>query len=339
MADPAPDPLIPPLWQPIAQVVLPVVPPYRLDLTVTMLRRTPQNLVDILTADGRYLRAITGAVFPTAPQVLQELQVLQVMQPNLDGPLEATLYTSGPGAVAYDEDLARQVFAGVALTLGTRVDLEGFYEMASHESELAEIARAARGVKPPRFPSLWEAICNAVVYQQVSLEAATSIMRRFVAHLGRPVSFVDYLLYTFPPPDSVLQTDPDVLRTLGLSANKVRALQEAAATLLAGQLRAEDLEKLPSQEAMSRLTALRGVGPWTAAVILLRGLGRLDVFPEGDSGARRSIQGLLGSAAAGDAALESLPARLGPWRGMLYYHLLLWRLNQRGVISLAPGES
>ncbi|MBF6614339.1 MAG: DNA-3-methyladenine glycosylase 2 family protein [Chloroflexi bacterium] len=335
MSDPTPTPdsssvLIPALWQPVAQAVLPVVQPYRLDLTVTVLRRTPQNLVDILTADGCYLRALTGAISPLA---------LQVMQPGLDGPLEATLFMAGSGGVAYDENQAHQIFTGVALTLGTRVDLEGFYETASRERELAKFVQAARGVKPPRYPSLWEAICNAVVYQQVSLAAATSTMRRLVAHFSHPVSFADNLLYTFPPPAAVFQADPDVLRTLGLSTNKVRALQEAAATLLAGQLRAEELEELPSPDAMSRLTALRGIGPWTAAVILLRGFGRLDVFPAGDSGARRSIQGLLGSAVDGDAALESLPARLGPWRGMLYYHLLLWRLNQRGVISLAPGES
>ena len=214
--------------------MLPVIPPYRLDLTVTVLRRTPQNLVDILTADGRYLRAMTGAISPL---------VLQVMQPSLGGPLEATLYMSGSGAVAYDEDQARQMFADVARALGTRVDLEGFYEMASRERELAKLVREARGVKPPRYPSLWEAICNAVVYQQVSLEAATSIMRKFIAHFSHTVSFADNLLYTFPSPAAVLQTDPDLLRTLGLSANKIRALQGAAATLLAGQLRAEDLEE------------------------------------------------------------------------------------------------
>ena len=333
MADHA-TPATPELWQPVAQTVLPVIPPYRLDLTATVLRRTPRNLVDILTADGRYLRAISGAASPLA---------LQVMQPRPDGPLEATLYSSGSGPVAYDDDLARLVFTSAARTLGTRVDLEGFYEMATRERDLLEIARAARGVKPPRYRSLWEAICNAVVYQQVSLEAATSTMRRFVAHFGRPVSFGGYPLYTFPPPDSVVQTGPNVLRTLGLSANKARALQEAAATLLAGKLRAEDLEELPSQEAMSRLTALRGVGPWTAAVILLRGFGRLDVFPEGDSvfpandsSVARNLR-LVGGPAAPD--VELLLDTLGPERGMLYYHLLLWRLNQRGVINLAPGES
>jgi DNA-3-methyladenine glycosylase II len=322
------DPTTPVVWQPVAGAVLPVIPPYRLDLTVTVLRRTPRNLVDILTADDCYLRAMLGTASPL---------VLQVSQPRSDGPLDATLYASGP--VAADEDQTRQLFAGVARTLGIRVALEGFYELARREPGLAEIVRAACGFKTPRYPSLWEAICNAVVYQQVSLEAATSIMRRFIAHFSRPVSFANYLLYTFPAPASVLQTDRDVLRTLGLSANKARVLQEAAATLRAGQLRAENLDGLPSPQALARRTALRGIGPWTAAVILLRGFGRLNVFPAGDSGARRSIQGLLGSDVDGPAGLESLPAWLGPWRGMLYYHLLLWRLNQRGVIRLDLGET
>jgi DNA-3-methyladenine glycosylase II len=80
------------------------------------------------------------------------------------------------------------------------------------------------------------------------------------------------------------------------------------------------------------------VGPWTAAVILLRGFGRLDVFPAGDSGARRGMRGLLALEEA-DIARDgaSVLDALGPWRGMLYYHLLLWRLRGRGVFTPARG--
>jgi DNA-3-methyladenine glycosylase II len=196
----------------------------------------------------------------------------------------------------------------------------------------------AAGVKPPRYPTLWEAICNAVVFQQVSIDAAMTIMRRFVAHCSAPVTFGETTLYPFPTAEAALTADPAGLRAQGLSGAKVRTLQDLADLLLAGTLTAAELDALPTPAALARLTALRGIGPWTAAVIMLRGFGRLDVFPAGDSGARRSMAGLLG-VAEGERGVDgaAILAALGPWRGMLYYHLLLWRLQQRGLLTPAPG--
>jgi DNA-3-methyladenine glycosylase II len=90
---------------------------------------------------------------------------------------------------------------------------------------------------------------------------------------------------------------------------------------------------------LTRRSALRGIGPWTAAVVMLRGFGRLDVFLAGDSGAQRNMRGLLGTEVTGpDSEGTTILEVLGPWRGMLYYHLLLWRLAGRGVISLPPRQ-
>ena len=77
----------------------------------------------------------------------------------------------------------------------------------------------------------------------------------------------------------------------------------------------------------------KGIGPWTAAVIALRGFGRLDVFPMNDSGVARSLRELSGDPAV-DA--DAILARLCHQRGMLYYHLLIGRLAARGDIVLAP---
>src|SRR5262249_9506796 len=157
------------------------------------------------------------------------------------------------------------------------------------------LAESARGVKPPRYGRLWEAICNAVVFQQVSIQAATAVMRRPIAYYSPPIQFGDETLYPFLPLGEVVETLPAVLREPGLCAAKLSTLQNAASMLLADQLTAAELEALPTPAAMARLTELRGIGPWTAAIIMLRGYGRLDLFPEGDSGAARSMKGLLGA--------------------------------------------
>jgi DNA-3-methyladenine glycosylase II len=309
---------------PAQHFLLPYLPPYRLDLTVSALRRVPTNPVDILTSDAHYLRAF---VRPSATTVVTATQ-----QPD-SASLSVTFYQPSGQTPAQDADLE----ALIPTMLGTRVDLSGFYALAGDVPELASLVSRARGVKPPRYSSLWEAFCNSVIFQQVSLDSAMATLRRLIAHLAPPVTFGDTLLYPFPAPESYLETDPDVLRSLGLSTAKVRTLQDVSRMLLEGDLTYSLLDALPTADAMSRLTRLRGIGPWTAAVIMLRGFGRLDVFPTGDSGVRRNLRGLLGDDAARDVEGAAIQQALGPWRGMLYYHLLLWRLAARGLVNLPPA--
>ncbi|MEP6775395.1 MAG: DNA-3-methyladenine glycosylase 2 family protein [Chloroflexota bacterium] len=316
------DPLEPPYgWTLSEHFALHCTPPYRLDLTVSALRRIPSNPIDTLTTGGLYTRAFAR---PSGITVCRAAQ-----QPNTSTLDVAFYQPSGQATVPQPElrDL-------VCTMLATEVDLSAFYAVAEKVPELASFVTRARGVKPPRYSSLWEALCNSVLFQQVSLESAMSTMRRLVAHLAEPVVFGDAVLYPFPTPESYLATDPDRLRSLGLSAAKVRTLHDVAVMLLDGQLTTEELAALPTSAAMSRLTLLRGIGPWTAAVVMLRGFGRLDVFPAGDSGMRRNLRGLLGDAAGPDIEGTGLQSALGPWRGMLYYHLLLWRLARRGLVNL-----
>lgn len=321
----APSPPPPPGWICLGQTRRAVVVPFRLDLTVAALRRTPLNLVDILTEDGRYLCVARGGARPLVAVTTQAAGA-----PALD----VALYTPLKG-YRNRRGLVEAVAEWVGDRLGAGIDLTGFYAAAQDVPILSALVGRAFGVKPPRYGRLWEAICNAVVFQQVSIESATAVMRRLIAHYSPPIHFGDVTLYPFVPLLEVLESLPSVLRGLGLSEAKVRTLQGAARLLLGKHLAEAELEALPTPAAMARLCELRGVGPWTAAVIMLRGFGRLDVFPEGDSGARRSIRGLLGPE-AGDAG--DILEVLGPWRGMLYYHLLLWRLSQKGVVSLGPDD-
>ncbi len=316
------DPLAaPPGWALTERFDLQCALPYRLDLTASALRRIPSNPVDTLTAGGHYMRAFARHSGITV--------CLATQQPNTSI-LDVAFYQPSGHTPTPNAELRELV----CTMLATDVDLSAFYAIAENVPELASLVTRARGVKPPRYSSLWEALCNSVLFQQVSLESAMSTMRRLVTHLVKPVVFGDTLLYPFPAPESYLETDPDLLRSFGLSAAKVRTLHDVAVMLLNGQLTTEELAALPTPAAMSRLTLLRGVGPWTAAVVMLRGFGRLDVFPAGDSGARRNLRGLLGDAAGSDIERAGIQGALGPWRGMLYYHLLLWRLAGRGLVNL-----
>lgn len=287
-----------------ADELLSVRTPFRLDLTADALRRLASNEVDVVTSDGAYLRAFAGD---------GDTAVLRVTQHE-----PGTLRVHAAGMSA------ERAVALCARMLGTQVDLRRWERCAATVPWVGRLARALVGLKPPRYPTLWEACAHAIVFQQISIVAAAAIMRRMVSALSAPVALGDITLRAFPTPAALLRAHERDLRAAGLSANKAAHLRAVADALERGELTEEEIDRLPTAQAAERLTHLRGIGPWSAAVVLLRGFGRLDTFPLRDSGVARTAALLSGDPGVDlDAVLEAL----GPTRGMLYYHLLLGRLR------------
>jgi len=289
---------------------LAVVGPYRLDLTVAILRRFSTNLVDVVAPDGTYLRAHRderGDAF-----------VIAVRQST---PETLAVRTFGTPVVTRDAALAL-----ARRTLGTGRATPHFARAAASLPWLAAIADRMIGGRPPRYATLWEACVNAIVFQQVSLHAAGAILGRVVRALGTPVVHDGTTVYAFFTPRALVDAGDELLRAAGLSVAKIATLRRVAGALEDGTLDESTLAALDSVEASRRLCAIKGIGPWTAAVVLLRGLGRLDVFPQNDSGVARSLRALTDEPVDVASALDAL----APEQGMLYYHLLLARLEARG---------
>ena len=119
-----------------------------------------------------------------------------------------------------------------------------------------------------------------------------------------------------------------------MSVRKCEALRRIAGTIATGSLTAEELRVLPSIDALERLMQLSGVGPWSAALILLRGLRRLDVFPQADTGAEGSLAKLLRLRSR--ASLYRIVESFGEYRGYLYFYGLASRLLAAELIHPAP---
>jgi DNA-3-methyladenine glycosylase II len=290
-----------------------VATPYRLDLTVSALRRMATNLVDVYTSDGRYLRALGGFSDPV---------IVSVTQPRAD-----TLAVSVSGSAGN----TKRALASVRRMLGTESDLSAFHRLARAIPWLAPLARRMRGLKPPRYPALFEACANTIVFQQISLHAASAIMRRLILALGTKVTRGGVPLEVFPSVEEFLGADDAVIRAAGLSSGKLATLRRAGEAIATGAISEAMLEERPSSEATLLLTGIKGIGPWTAAAILLRGLGRLDVFPSNDSSVAANLTLVAGKRVDAGPVLESL----GSQRGMLYFCLLLARLESRGEIGRA----
>ena len=169
------------------------------------------------------------------------------------------------------------------------------------------------GGRPPlrRRAAGFEGLAAMVVSQQVSTASAAAIFARLQAAL--------------PGLDApqVLSAPDAALRGAGLSAGKVLTLRAAAAAVADGRLPLDRLAELPADEAAARLTALRGIGPWTAQLYLLSCLGHADAWPPGDVALEEAARLALGLDARPDrAALARIAERWRPHRAVAAR--LLW---------------
>ncbi len=299
------------------------VPPFRLDLTVWTLRRRPENQVD--RWDGQTYRRVLAWGDDTVA-----LAVTQVGTANAPH-LRVTL--NGAPVTPEIEAAAREV---VTRTLGLQVDLTTFYHAAAKDARLEALAQRFRGVKPPRFPSVFEALANAIACQQITLTQGIRLLNWLVQTCGMALGDGDTVAHAFPRPEDMAGRTPEELRPLGFSTTKGRALIELARACADGEVDLEGLAELDDGAALARLLPLYGIGRWSAEYVLLRGLGRTHIFPGDDVGARGNLQRWL----ARDAPLDyrGVQQALADWTsygGLIYFHLLLDRLAQAGYLCEA----
>ena len=171
-------------------------------------------------------------------------------------------------------------------------------------------------LRPRRTQSLFAAVARAIVYQQLSGSAAATILGRVKAiHAPK----------RFPTPRDILATPPERLRAAGLSTAKTAALRDLAERSLDGTVpRMRRVRFMGDEEVIERLVQVRGVGRWTAEMLLMFRLGRADVLPVSDLGIRKGFARTFGSRRLPAAiTIERRAARWRPYRSVACWYL--WR--------------
>jgi len=154
----------------------------------------------------------------------------------------------------------------------------------------------------PRPTDAYGALLRSIVGQQLSTKAARTIYERLTQlYEGRT-----------PTPAELIATDPDALRGVGLSRAKAAYLRDLAEHVEDGELDLDRIAELPDEEVSAQLTAVKGLGQWTADMFLIFHLGRPDVLPVGDLGVRRAVQNAYELGELPDAA--ELARIAEPWR-------------------------
>ncbi|HEV7223030.1 MAG TPA: hypothetical protein VGN42_10045 [Pirellulales bacterium] len=297
------------------------VSPFRLDLAVWTLRRRPNNVVDRWdgTTYRRVLPLLAGPVEVAVTQVASpEAARLKVMV--VGQPMRAAVRTA--------------VTSALERLLGLPIDLTDFYQFAAHDRRLGPLAHRFRGMKPPRFATIFEGAINAMACQQLTLTLGIRLLNHLTVAFGAAFGKGDEVDHGFPRPEDLAQLSPADLRQFGFSRQKSRAMIELAQSVAEGHLDLEELAALPDDEAVNRLCELRGIGRWTAEYVLLRGLGRTHIFPGDDVGARNNLQRWLRLTKPLDyQGVRRVLSRWDDYAGLVYFHLLLDCLGEAGNLS------
>src|SRR5689334_23178544 len=165
---------------------------------------------------------------------------------------------------------------------------EAHRHLSANDKRLAQLISRSRRyeIEPNPKVRTFDALAESIAYQQLSGKAAATIWGRVRALYPKRKSL---------DPRLVLETPDETLRAAGLSRSKVAALKDLAAKTLDGTVpSSRGLSKMSDDEIIERLTQVRGIGRWTAEMLLLFDLGRLDVWPVGDYGVRKGFAKTFG---------------------------------------------
>lgn len=209
-------------------------------------------------------------------------------------------------------------------SIETEADIaEGLAWLMRRDRRLRPVLKLAGDVPLRRAAPGFAGLARVIIGQQVSTASANAIWGRFAA--------------AFPGADPAVPASADdtTLRAIGLSGAKIAALR-AIAVAHADGLDLDGLAELRGEEAHARLTAIRGIGPWTADVYLLFCLGHADVFPAGDLALRNAVADAFGrDAPVPIAELHAMAERWSPWRAVAAR--LFWAYYRaRRNIAAAP---
>jgi DNA-3-methyladenine glycosylase II len=136
-----------------------------------------------------------------------------------------------------------------------------------------------------RSERLMEELIEAIINQQLSGKAADTIYSRFLKLFRTD---------KFPTPEQILKADVEKLRSAGMSYSKANYIQNIARAFRNKNIKIEKIKKMSGEEVIKELTKIKGVGKWTAEMILIFTLNRIDVFSLGDAGLKRAIKNLYG---------------------------------------------
>ncbi len=289
------------------------------------LERTAARLVRFPEVVDRFEDGVYRRLMPTGSGLVR----VSVAQRGPPSRAELRVRLEGRGARSPEARAAAERVLDHVLGIGS--DVQGFYTRFRGDPLLGEAIRRHQGLRVAGAASLWESLVTAVLSQQVNLVFAYSIRSELAETFGRRARFDGETFLAFPLPERVARESEARLRQFRLSRAKAGTLLRLARAFRDGSLDETVLAKQDDDEVIQALTALKGVGRWTAEVALMRGLGRPDAFPGADLGVVKYLAREILGRPAHEARMRRLARAWSPHRSLALIYLYAEMARRRAA--------
>jgi DNA-3-methyladenine glycosylase II len=291
--------------------VLPT-PPFSFELTTYILRGGESPLRKI--KDGSYIRLL----HVNDKHILTEISsVGTVEEPRIIVKLRSQQDLS-----SNDAKEAKKI---VSASFNLELDVLPFYDSVKNDTVMSIVVKKLRGLRSPTTPTVYEALVESIIEQQISLNVAHRLEASVIETFGESIRYDDEVIFAFPLPGQLAEASINDLKKCQLSQRKSEYIRDISKLIVSGEL---DLEKFNSykdtSEIVKELDEIRGVGPWTAEMTVLRGLRRFDAFPADDVGMRRHMaryytdEEMITSEEA-----RAIADKWGEWKGLAAFYLIV----------------
>jgi DNA-3-methyladenine glycosylase II len=308
------------------QIALVPTAPYDFALALAYLRSSPSAVLEQVSDEGVYARALRLMGRPVLLRVWSEGTVVA---PRLT--LEVCGEALSPEVLAAAEATMRDVFT---------LDAEpaGFYALGARDPVFGRLLARWPGLRPVRIATPYEALLWAIIGQQISVGFARKLKLALIALGGETLRMGEETYPLLVEPGTVAALDPATLRGLQFSRQKAEYVLALSRAVAAGELRLEQLAALAYEDAVAALTHYKGVGRWTAEYLLMRGLGAPDSIPAADLGLRAIIGRAYGlGRTATEAEVRKRAEAWAGWRGWAAFAWWLALQVKLDPATLLPG--
>jgi len=275
---------------------------------------------------------LSAQIFSNGDERIQRYEDGVFSQTVRLGGAPARIRVSSQGTVAHPrllvlvepEDVdAADIEVLVTRLFNLKMGLLPFYEAVKSDPIMLQITRRLWGLRSPSTATVFEALVDSIIEQQISLKAAWSMQRRLIEAFGGALNLRGHTYFAYPMPENLAAASIEQLRACGLSGRKAEYVQ-GVAKLVAEGLDLESFRSWSEEKIIEELSLIRGVGLWTAEMTMIRGIQEFDDFPADDIGLRRIVAHYYygGEKITGDEARRTAFAWSG-WRGLASFYLVM----------------
>ena len=300
-------------------LTLQAVSPFNFGLTAQLFQGADEQIRSFTDGEFHQVLRINGKLV-----LARVTEVGSVEEPKLNVKLQ-----SNSALTAEDAKKAKEI---INYIFNLNFPLSSFYVEAENDETMNKITQQLYGLKLPTYPTVYESLVDSIVEQQISIKVAHKIEEKLARKFGEKLFLDGSTFFVFPAPKDLASASLEDIRGCGLSLRKAEYIQQASQLILDGKLDLEHMKKHRSpEEIIAELDEIRGIGVWTAELIMLEGMARMDALPADDFGIRRVISRYYcGGTPIKSAEAREIAKAWGTWKGLAAWYLIV--AEARGIV-------